>query len=126
MLAMPSAREGYGITVVEGQAAGAVPIVARGPLSAASELVEPGVDGLVVDGTVEALAAAIADLLDHPASLDRLAKAARSTGARRGWDERAAELEQVYGRLVASPRSGRATAADGGRPAEARNWSAGA
>jgi glycosyltransferase involved in cell wall biosynthesis len=104
ILAMPSAREGYGITVVEGQAAGAVPIVARSRLSAAADLVEPGVDGLVVDGTVEAFAAAIADLLDHPASLDRLSAAARATGASRGWDDRAAELERVYADLATRRR----------------------
>ena len=100
ILAMPSAREGYGITVVEGQAAGAVPIVARSRLSAAPDLVEPGVDGLVVDGTVEAFASAIADLLDHPGSLERVSAAARATGASRGWDDRAAELERVYASLV--------------------------
>jgi len=96
ILAMPSAREGYGIAVVEAQAAGAVPVVARGRLSAASDLVEPGVDGLVVDGTAEAFAAAIADLLDHPGSLDRVSAGARATAAGRGWDERAADMERVY------------------------------
>src|SRR5207244_10473436 len=61
ILALPSAREGYGITVVEAQAAGAVPIVARGRMSAAADLVQHGVDGFVVDGTVAAFAAAIGD-----------------------------------------------------------------
>ena len=82
----------------------AVPIVARSRLSAAADLVEPGVDGLVVDGTAEAFAAAIADLLDHPASLDRLSAAARATGASRGWDDRAAELERVYADLATRRR----------------------
>src|SRR6185295_9321984 len=60
ILAMPSAREGYGIAVVEGQAVGAVPIVARSPLSAAADLVEDGIDGLIVDGSAEGFADAIA------------------------------------------------------------------
>jgi glycosyltransferase involved in cell wall biosynthesis len=126
ILAMPSAREGYGITVVEGQAAGAVPIVARSRLSAAADLVEPGVDGLVVNGTVEAFAAAIADLLDHPASLDRVSAAARATAASRGWDDRAAELERVYAGLVLGRRPRARRRSDDGHPAQARNWGVGA
>ncbi|HTK44066.1 MAG TPA: glycosyltransferase [Patescibacteria group bacterium] len=125
ILAMPSAREGYGITVVEGQAAGAVPIVARSRLSAAADLVEPGVDGLVVDGTVEAFAEAIADLLDHPASLDRVSAAARATGARRGWDDRAVELERIYASLVVGRRPRARRRSDDGQPVGARNWGAG-
>jgi len=126
ILAMPSAREGYGITVVEGQAAGAVPIVARSRLSAAADLVQPGVDGLVVDGTPEAFAVAIADLLDHPASLDRVSTAARATGASRGWDDRAAELERVYATLVLDRRPRARRPSDDGKPVGARNWGAGA
>jgi L-malate glycosyltransferase len=119
ILAMPSAREGYGITVVEGQAAGAVPIVARSPLSAATDLVEPGIDGLVLDGTAEAFAAAIAALLDDPSSLERVSAAARATGAKRGWDERAAELERVYVDL-AMRRQRRAVRLPAREAAEAR------
>jgi len=92
ILAMPSAREGYGIAVVEGQAVGAVPIVARSPLSAAPDLVEDGIDGLIVDGSAEGFADAIADLLDHPGSLQRLSQAARATAEGRGWDGRAADM----------------------------------
>jgi glycosyltransferase involved in cell wall biosynthesis len=104
LLAMPSAREGYGISVVEGQAAGAVPLVARSPLSAASDLVRDGVDGLVVDGSAEAYARAIEHLLDDPGRLERLSAAARQTGATRGWDARAAEIERIYIDLVARRR----------------------
>jgi glycosyltransferase involved in cell wall biosynthesis len=124
ILAMPSAREGYGITVVEGQAVGAVPIVARSPLSAAPDLVEHGVDGLVVDGTVEAFAGAIAELLDHPGQLDLLSAAARTTAAGRGWDDRAADMERIYANLVTGgARTVRR--ADRRGIAEAANWSAG-
>ena len=119
ILALPSAREGYGITVVEAQAAGAVPIVARGRLSAAADLVEHGVDGFVVDGTVEAFAAAIGDLLDHPGSLGRLSAAAAAAAAHRGWDERAAEVERVYADL-AMRRLAPSREVSGGQAAEAR------
>lgn len=125
ILAMPSSREGYGIAVVEGQAVGAVPIVARSPLSAAPDLVEHGSDGLVVDGTSDAFANAIADLLDHPGSLERLSAAARATAAGRGWDARAVDVERVYVDLVAGRRARRFRIPDAGRRAEARRWGAG-
>jgi L-malate glycosyltransferase len=125
ILALPSAREGYGIAVVEGQAAGAVPVVAQSPLSAAPDLVQHGVDGLVVEGTVEAMASAIADLLDHPQSVARLSAAARSTAAGRGWDARAADVERVYVDLVATRRARRFRILERGSATEARSWGAG-
>lgn len=126
ILAMPSAREGYGITVVEGQAAGAIPVVARSPLSAAPDLVEDGVDGVIVDGTAEAFAAAIGGLLDHPGQVDRLAAAAQAAAARRSWDDRVTDLERVYAGLVLVRRTRTRRQAGGGQAAEARNWGAGA
>ena len=126
ILAMPSAREGYGIAVVEGQAVGAVPIVARSPLSAAADLVEDGIDGLIVEGSPQAFAAGIGDLLDHPESLGRLTLAARVTAEGRGWDARAAEMEGVYVDLVARRGAHRPVRSQAGRAAEARSWSAGA
>jgi glycosyltransferase involved in cell wall biosynthesis len=125
ILALPSAREGYGIAVVEGQAAGAVPVVARSPLSAAADLVEHGVDGLVVEGTVDAFANAIADLLGHQLSLDRLSAAARLTAAGRGWDARAADVERVYVDLGVGRRARRPWPPEAARAAEARSWGAG-
>jgi glycosyltransferase involved in cell wall biosynthesis len=43
----PSEREGYGLVVVEAAARGTPSIVVAGPENAATELVEPGVNGLV-------------------------------------------------------------------------------
>ncbi|MCD6727434.1 MAG: glycosyltransferase [Solirubrobacteraceae bacterium] len=43
----PSAREGYGLIVVEAAAQGTPSVVVAGPDNAAVELVEPGVNGLV-------------------------------------------------------------------------------
>jgi glycosyltransferase involved in cell wall biosynthesis len=123
MLAMPSAREGYGITVVEGQAAGAVPIVARSPLSAAADLVVDGVDGLVVDGSADAFAHAIAGLLDDPDRLETLSHGAQAAAASRGWDDRAAELEDVYLGVVASRRPKSARLLEAARASEARQRS---
>jgi glycosyltransferase involved in cell wall biosynthesis len=123
MLAMPSAREGYGITVVEGQAAGAVPIVARSPLSAAADLVADGVDGVVVDGSADAFAHAIAGLMDDPDRLETLSNGARAAAASRGWDDRAAELEDVYLGVVASRRPKSARLLEAARASEARQRS---
>jgi glycosyltransferase involved in cell wall biosynthesis len=101
---LPSDREGYGITVVEAQAASLVPIVTRSELSAAPHLVRPGIDGLVVEPTVAAIAEAIGGLLDDPAGRTAMAAAARRSASARGWDDRVAEMEGIYADLVAGRR----------------------
>jgi glycosyltransferase involved in cell wall biosynthesis len=47
-LLLPSQREGYGLVVVEAGAAGTPALVVAGPDNAAAELIEDGVNGLVV------------------------------------------------------------------------------
>jgi glycosyltransferase involved in cell wall biosynthesis len=115
ILVMPSLREGYGLAVAEAQAAGAVPVVVRGPFSAASELVHDAVDGLVVDATAEALADGIGALLLDPARRERMASAARETGAGRSWDAVAERTEQLYRALVAE--------GEGTEPVRKLRWS---
>ena len=44
---LPSAREGYGIVVVEASAVGTPTVVVEGPDNAAAELVEEGVNGVL-------------------------------------------------------------------------------
>ncbi len=59
-LVQPSAREGYGMVVVEAAAAGTPSVVVTGPETATPELVEEGVNGVLVDEpTPEAVAGAI-------------------------------------------------------------------
>ena len=99
-LAMPSEREGFGISVVEAQAAGSVPVVTRNPFSAAPELIRDGEDGLLCDPTPTALAGALATLLDDEAGRRRMAGAAVASAARRAWDERALEMEALYQRVA--------------------------
>lgn len=67
LFAMTSAFEGFGMTLVEAQQSGTVPVVMDSFLSL-SDIVEDGVNGRVVpDGDVSAFAAAIGDLmLDRP------------------------------------------------------------
>jgi glycosyltransferase involved in cell wall biosynthesis len=101
VLVLPSIREGYGMAVAEAQAAGVVPIVARGPFSAAPDLVSDGVDGLVVEPTVAALADAIDGLLGNPDRLAAMARAARETGGGRTWDAMAGQMEAAYAELLA-------------------------
>jgi glycosyltransferase involved in cell wall biosynthesis len=56
-LLLPSRREGYGLVVVEASAAGTPSILVRGPDNAAVELVDEGVNGLVVASAEPALLA---------------------------------------------------------------------
>jgi glycosyltransferase involved in cell wall biosynthesis len=117
ILALPSVREGFGIAVVEGQAAGLVPVVARGALSAAPELVCDGEDGVLCDPTIDGLAASLANLLGDEPLRRRLAHAAVRSADARSWDERALEMERIYRTLVAASRRERS---DGGRSSPKR------
>jgi glycosyltransferase involved in cell wall biosynthesis len=84
----------------------------------AGEIVD-GETGLRVEnGDVEALAGAIARLLDEPALAARLGRGAHEqVAARRTWAVRAEELERVYAKVVADAAAragiGRPTTPDG-------------
>jgi glycosyltransferase involved in cell wall biosynthesis len=99
-LALPSEREGFGISVVEAQAAGSVPVVARGPYSAAPDLITHGEDGIVCEPTPAAMAAALATLLDDEAGRRRMARAAVRSAEHRSWDVRALDMESLYQRVA--------------------------
>lgn len=71
-LVQPSEREGFGMVVLEAAAAGTPTVVADGPETAAPELVEEGVNGVVVrDPTPEALGDAIVRVFEQGAPLRR-------------------------------------------------------
>jgi glycosyltransferase involved in cell wall biosynthesis/O-antigen/teichoic acid export membrane protein len=103
ILVLPSAREGYGIVVVEAQAAGAIPIVTTGPATAAPTLVRDGIDGLVVDPTPEAIAAAAVSLLGNPVRRAAMHAAAAESARAASWDAVASEMLGVYRALAAKP-----------------------
>jgi glycosyltransferase involved in cell wall biosynthesis len=124
ILVLPSTREGFGIAVVEAQAAGVVPIVVRSPFSAAPDLVTDGRDGLLCDANETSIAAALRALLGDPARLRRMATAARRAGAERDWDRSVVDVERLYLELIAErrhrPRRHRASRATSRVPQLAR------
>jgi glycosyltransferase involved in cell wall biosynthesis len=101
VLVLPSAREGYGMVVTEAQAAGAVPVVTRGPATAAPSLIRDGIDGVVCDDNPDAIAAAISGLLDDPARRTRMAAAGRAAAAAVSWDRVTEQMTTIYRAVTA-------------------------
>jgi glycosyltransferase involved in cell wall biosynthesis len=101
LLVMPSVREGFGISVVEGQACGAVPVVVRSPMSAAPDLIRDGIDGRLCDASVESLAETLTELLASPQRLEAMSSAAIEAAEAWSWDRLADEMEAIYRRLAA-------------------------
>jgi glycosyltransferase involved in cell wall biosynthesis len=58
-VALPSRREGFGITALEAQACGTPVVTVREPMNAAADLVDDGVTGVVSESTPSAFAAAL-------------------------------------------------------------------
>jgi L-malate glycosyltransferase len=100
VLVLPSVREGYGMAVAEAQAAGIVPVVVRAPFSAAPDLVRDGVDGVLVEPTVESVAEGIAGLLTDEPRLRQMAANAQVVGRSRDWDSVAAKTAALYRGLM--------------------------
>jgi glycosyltransferase involved in cell wall biosynthesis len=72
VLVQPSEREGFGMVVLEAAAAGTPSVVATGPESAAPELVDDGVNGLLVrEPTEQAIADAIVAVYERGPELRR-------------------------------------------------------
>ena len=96
VFALPSIREGFGITVIEAMASGCVPVVARAPHTGAPLLVRDGVDGLVCEPSVDSFAAGIGGLLRDPARLAAMRAEAQRSAAKWDWDRLTLEMEEVY------------------------------
>jgi glycosyltransferase involved in cell wall biosynthesis len=102
---VPSHFEGFGLVAAEAMAASRAVVVTN--VGGLAELVEQGISGIVVPpAEPQALATAIATLLDSPAQC-----AALGAGARRRIEQSFAlptvvdELQRVYARLLASDGS---------------------
>ena len=83
-IVQPSAREGYGMVVVEASARGVPAVVVAGPDNAATELVEEGVNGFVAaEPSAGSLAAAMLRAVDGGAALRRSTEGWYAANARR-------------------------------------------
>ena len=97
---MSSRYEGFGLALVEAMAAG-LPVVSFACPSGPPAIIHDGVDGVLVPaGDTQALADAIAELMDDPALRQRLGNAA-SASARRYLPEAIAALWEALLRQVA-------------------------
>jgi glycosyltransferase involved in cell wall biosynthesis len=96
---LPSEREGFGIVAIEAQAAGCVPVVVRGPHSAAATLIDDGVNGVGCAPTADALATAVVSLLTGPKRRARLQANGLVAAREYDWDRLAERAADAYARL---------------------------
>jgi mannosyltransferase len=99
----PQRWEGFGVTPLEAMASG-VPVVAT-TVGAFTELVSPETGMLVPPKDVDALASAIADMLDHPERLTAMGSAARERAVKHySIDIEAERIIQVYRDVLSGKR----------------------
>ena len=98
----PSVREGFGLAVVEEMACGK-PVVAF-DISALPEIVEDGVDGiLVAPQNPEGITKSLLNLLNDPLLSKRIGEAAREKVATKfTWDLAAIQMERIYQTLLSN------------------------
>jgi glycosyltransferase-like protein len=99
VLAFPSAKEGWGLAILEAMSAG-LPVVTS-DLPVFREYLDPGRDALMVPvDDAPALAAALAAVLDDSALADSLRQAGRKLCQGFTWDRCAAEHQAIYASMA--------------------------
>jgi glycosyltransferase involved in cell wall biosynthesis len=102
LFAFPSEREGFGLVVLEAQAAG-LPVVAS-DLPVLHEFLRDGEDCVMVPvGDAEALAGALVTTLEDGALRERITRGGRATAGRFTWQAAAAAHEELYRRIAGAP-----------------------
>jgi len=98
---LPSAPEGFGLVYAEAMAQGTPVVACRG--EGPDDFVDDGVSGLLVPpGDADAVARAVATLLDEPATAARLAEAGRAAVATLSWERNAARQLEIYEAVLAA------------------------
>jgi glycosyltransferase involved in cell wall biosynthesis len=97
-LVLPSSREGYGLVIVEAAAFGTPSIVLHAPESAATELIAPGENGVVIDSAEPAaIARALVDVSKRRSALVATTSAwFRANAARLSIEASVTTLEEIY------------------------------
>ena len=101
VFAFPSTNEGFGIAAAEAKAAGLVLVVAKDSASAASELVDDGVDGFLVGCEAGEFADALGRLLADERLRTAMSERGKSAALRLTWGAQAKRLEEYYLRVLA-------------------------
>lgn len=100
IFALPSTREGFGMTLVEANACGLPAITVNHQQNAAQHLVENGRNGYVVDLSSAALADAVNKLLADKKLLAGMRQYAHASAQRYDWSVILPSLERVYRSLL--------------------------
>ena len=106
LLAMPSASENFGNSLLEAMAAGR-PVLTTPGVGLAPQVERTGC-GRVVQGDPESLAATLREMLADPRALDEMGRRGRLAAEEGyGWPGIAERMEAVYREILSSPRAPR-------------------